>query len=301
MHVSTVPGRTLAVLGCLTLAACAGSTTTEPGSAGSLRAQLPRAVRDAGVLRIATDLNYPPVDFKQPDGTPAGLDIDLARALGSHLGLRVEFTDLPFEKVLPAVRERRVDLAVSAVLDTRQRQQGLDDQGRTTDSGVDFVDYFVTGTSILVRRGNPAGIGSLDDLCGQTVALQRGTVQDEIAQRQTAACTKAGKPLTIRRTDTDQQALAEVAAGRAVADLNDYPVAEYNTRDGQGGGRFQVTGGQFLTSPYGIALAKDSTALRDVLAKALDQLIRNGEYDRILERWGVPGGAVSSAVVNGGR
>ncbi|MFI5527368.1 ABC transporter substrate-binding protein [Kitasatospora sp. NPDC051853] len=301
MHVCTVPGRTLAVLGCLTLAACASSTTEDPGSAGTLRSQLPRAIRDAGVLRIASDLNYPPVDFKQPDGTPAGLDVDLARALAARLGLRAEFTDMPFEQVLPAVRERRVDLAMSAVLDTRQRQQGLDDQGRTADSGVDFVDYFVTGTSILVRQGNPAGIGSLDDLCGQTVALQRGTVQDEIAQRQTAACAKTGKPLTIRRMDSDQQALAEVAAGRAVADLNDYPVAEYNTRDGQGRGRFQVTGGQFQTSPYGITLAKDSGALRDVLAKVLDQLIRNGEYDRILARWNVPAGGVSSAVVNGGR
>ncbi|WP_405016118.1 ABC transporter substrate-binding protein [Kitasatospora sp. NBC_00070] len=296
-----MPTRALAAVGCLTLAACGSVGSATSGSKADLRSRLPQSVRDAGVLKIASDLNYPPVDFKAADGTATGLDPDLAAALGGYLGLRVQFVDLPFAEVLPAVQDGKVDLAMSAVIDTRRRQLGTDASDKPVDAGVDFVDYFVTGTSILVKQGNPLGIGSLDDLCGRTVALQRGTVQDEIAELQTGACTRTGKPLRIHRLDTDDQALAELASGAAVADLNDYPVADYNTRTGRGKGTFQVTGGQFQTSPYGITVRKDRAALRDVLAKTLDQLIRNGEYDKILAKWNISGGAVTSAVVNGGR
>ncbi|AUG82171.1 hypothetical protein CFP65_7600 [Kitasatospora sp. MMS16-BH015] len=302
----TAPGRlpvsrtAVAALGGLLLTGCGSTADPASQTSSALRERLPQAVRAAGKLRIGSDLHYAPVDFKDADGTPAGLDPELAAAFGSYLGLRVEFVDLPFEKLIPAVQHKEIDLAMSAVIDTKQRQEGLDDSGRPADPGVDFVDYFITGTSILVQHSNPLGISSLDDLCGHTVALQRGTIQDELAARQTAACDKVAKPLTIHRLDTDAQALAEVASGAAAADLNDYPTAAYNTRTSQGGSSFELTGAQLQSIPYGLTLDKADTALRDVLAKALDQLIRDGSYDKILTKWGINPGAVQGAVVNGG-
>ncbi|MEU1509924.1 ABC transporter substrate-binding protein [Kitasatospora sp. NPDC005748] len=299
---SRVPLRAAALgAGGLLLSGCGSAPVAQPGSQQDLRARLPKAVRDAGVLKIGSYLTYPPVDFKDPAGEPAGLDPELARAIGSHLGLRVEFTDMPFDKLIPAVQAKQLDLAMSAVIDTKQRQLGAADDGHQADPGVDFVDYFATGTSMVVKAGNQLNLTTLDSLCGRTVAVQRGTVQDELAGRQTAACLRIGKPLQIHRFDTDEQALAEVASGAAVADLNDYPVAQYNTTQPGRAGVFQLANTHFLQSgPYGITVAKDNTALRDAVAKALDQVIRGGEYDKILDKWNVRFGAVSSAVVNGG-
>ncbi|WP_371478458.1 ABC transporter substrate-binding protein [Kitasatospora sp. NBC_00315] len=298
------PARVLAALGAggLLLTGCgSASPSMDPGSGADLRSGLPKAVRTAGVLKVGSFLGYAPVDFRGPDGEPAGLDPELATALGTYLGLRVEFVDMPFEKLIPAVQSKQIDLAMSAVIDTRQRQTGTDDDGRRTDPGVDFVDYFMSGTSILVRSGNPVGLDTLDSLCGHTVAVQRGTVQDEIMARQTVACGKIGKPLKVHSVDTDEQALAEVGAGTAVADLNDFPVAVYNTTSPDRGGKYQLTSGHFVQSgPYGITVGKDNGQLRDVLSTALDRLIQNGRYDRILAKWSVQPGAVSSAVVNGG-
>ncbi len=296
--------RTIAAVGAggLLLSGCGTSSTPTSGttSPAELRARLPKAVKAAGVLRIGSNLNYTPVDFKDETSVPAGLDPELANALGSYLGLRVQFVDMAFDKLIPAVQAKQIDLAMSAVIDTQQRQNGTDDNGRPANPGVDFIDYFMTGTSILVRNGNPQGINSLDDLCGHTVAMQRGTIQAEMAQRQTAACQQFSKPLQVDLLDNDDQAVAEVAAGTAVADLNDYPIAEYNTQSPAGGGKFQLTGGDLEPGPYGITLNKSDTALRDVLAKALDQLIRNGQYDKILNKWNIYPGAVQSAVINGG-
>ncbi|WP_431682346.1 ABC transporter substrate-binding protein [Kitasatospora sp. KL5] len=297
-----MPGRALAAAGAagLLLSGCASSASPASDGASDLRDRLPKDVRKAGVLRIGSYLNYAPVEFKEADGRPAGLDPDLAAAIGRLLGLRVEFTDMPFERLIPAVEAGDIDLAMSAVIDTTDRQNGIDDRGRTSGPGVDFVDYFFTSTSILVKAGNPAGISGLDSLCGHAVAVQRGTVQAEIATRQAGACSRYDKKLDVHLLATDELALAEVADGTAVADLNDYPVAQYNTSAARGG-RFALTGEHIQSSPYAITVNKADTELRTAVAKALDRLIRNGEYDRILEKWGLHTGAVSSAVVNGGR
>ncbi|KJY26233.1 hypothetical protein VR45_37475, partial [Streptomyces sp. NRRL S-495] len=214
----------------LLLAACTGSEAPA-GVEDQARAAVPSAQRAAGVLRIGSDLNYPPVAFRGTDGKPAGLDPDLAEALGNVLGLRIELVDTPFDELIPGVNARRFDVAMSGISDTPARRNALGENGMPTGRpGVDFVDYFIAWTSIIVQKGNPKGIRTLDDLCGRTVAVQRGTTQDEIVSRQVGACERAGKPLQVHRFDDDTVALAEVAAGRAVADFNDLPVAAYAAR-----------------------------------------------------------------------
>ncbi|MBO1414371.1 ABC transporter substrate-binding protein [Streptomyces sp. FH025] len=294
-------GAALAAAAALLLSGCGGSGQADPGDpVKDARAKLPKAQRSAGALRVGMDVNYAPVEFRGPDGKPTGLDPDIAEALGRILDVRIDLVDTPFDKLVPNLQAKQVDLVMSAFSDVRQRREGLDETGKQVNPGVDFVDYFIAGTSIVVPKGNPKGIRTLDDLCGKTVALQQATTQDEIATRQVAVCARTGRQLTVHRLDTDAKALAEVASGAAVAGLNDFPVAAYAAKTTDGGNRFEVTGGQSTSSPYGIAVRKEDTDLRDTLAKAVDQLIRSGEYDKILAKWNVSAGAAQNAVVNGG-
>ncbi|MER7751244.1 ABC transporter substrate-binding protein [Kitasatospora sp. NPDC097643] len=263
-----------------------------------LRDKLPKAQRSAGVLRIGMDVNYAPVEFHGADGKPDGLDPDIAAALGRIMDVRIEYVDTPFDKLVPGLQGKQFDVAMSAISDIRVRREGLDDNGKQVNPGVDFVDYFIAGTSIVVPKGNPKGIKSLDDLCGKTVALQQGTTQDEIITRQVAVCARTGRQLTPRRFDSDNKALAEVASGGAAAGVNDFPVAAYAAKSTDG--RFELTGAQSTSNPYGIAVRKEDTQLRDTVAKAVDQLIRSGEYDKILTKWNVSAGAAQNAVINGG-
>ncbi|MGW4808850.1 ABC transporter substrate-binding protein [Kitasatospora sp. NPDC004272] len=291
-----------ALAGTLLLAGC-GSTAPSGGDAGSAsgpRDRLPEQVRKDGVLRIGADLTYPPIGFKADGDRPDGLDVDLANALGNVLGLRVQFSDVPFDRLRLGLQAHEYDVVMSGMTDTPQRRDGVDEQARKVNDGVDFLDYFATGTSIVVAGGNPQRIAGLDDLCGRTVAVQRGTTQAGMLERQAGACEKAGRKLTVTETETDEQALALVAQGRAAADLDDAPVAAYAVKNGRAGGKFQLTGEQWQVAPYGIAFSKEDTALRDAVTEALDRLIHSGEYDGILAKWGLSDGAVQSAVVNGG-
>ncbi|WP_406203000.1 ABC transporter substrate-binding protein [Kitasatospora sp. NBC_01560] len=291
---------TLATAGTLLLTGCGGGEEPAKDPVQTARGMVPKAQRSAGVLRIGSDLNYAPVDFRGTDGKPDGLDPDIANGLGKILDLRIEIVDTPFAKLIPNLHGKQFDVAMSALSDIRQRREGVDDAGTRTDPGVDFVDYFIAGSSITVPKGNPKGIHTLDDLCGRVVSVQQGTTQDEIIGRQVTACSRAGKPLTVHKFDSDAKALAEVASGAAAAGLNDFPVAAYAAKTTDGGNRFEVTGAQSKSNPYGIALRKEDTELRDALSKAVDQLIRSGEYDKILAKWNVSAGAAQNAVVNGG-
>ena len=168
--------------------------------------------------------------------------------------------------------------------------------------GVDFVDYFKAGSSILVAKGNPNNIKTLDDLCGHTVAVQQGTVQDtDILTPQIGKCKTAGKDLTVLKFEKDTDALQQVKNGRAVANVEDFPVASYNAQTSGGGNDFQVAGSQVgAVGTYGIAVPKSNTQLRDALQAALKAIIANGTYNQILQKWDVTAGADTSASINAG-
>jgi polar amino acid transport system substrate-binding protein len=281
----------LAVASALVLTACGDQTEDskkDSGSGGeksSAAYKLPQKVKDAGVIKVGSDIAYAPMEYVKA-GEPTGVDIDIANALGEELGVEFQFQNNVFDNLIPSLDTGRFDVIMSAMSDTKERQ-----------GKVDFVDYFTAGVSILAQKGNPEGIKTLDDLCGKTVAFQRGTVSADVAKAQNEKCDKPMKTLTFSK---DTEALLQVKQGRAVADLNDFPVAAYNAKTSGGGEDFEVVGDQIDAGPYGIAVTKDNAELRDALAKALDAIIENGEYAKVLKKWNVEQGGVEKAVVNSG-
>lgn len=300
----------IAVAGALTLTACGDQTNggtgtdsskTAAGSSAPLFAKLPKKYQDAGVIKVGTDAAYAPMEYEE-GGQIVGVDPDIAAALGKELGVKFQFTSGTFDGLISSLNTGRQDIVMSSMSDTKARQQGLDDKGKKTGEGVDFVDYFTSGVSLLVKKGNPAKITSLDDLCGKKVAVQRGTIYEDTFKAQAAKCTKSGKgALTIEAFDTDAEAQTRVKSGGAVADLNDYPVAAHIAKTAGGGNDFEVAGGQTDAGPFGIAVDKDNVQLRDALKDALNAIIKNGEYAKVLEKWDVKNSAVTEATVNAGK
>ncbi|MFJ3232728.1 ABC transporter substrate-binding protein [Streptomyces sp. NPDC086787] len=299
----------IAVAGALILTGCGDQTDSgnnDGGSASSnasapLADKLPADVKKAGVIKVGSDIAYPPVEYME-GGKAVGIDPDIADALGKQLGVRFEFQNGKFDNLIVGLQAKRFGAVMSAMNDTKARQDGVDsDSGKKVGNGVDFVDYFTAGTSILVQKGNPKGIKSLDDLCGKVVALQKGTTSEGIAKKQSKKCTTEGKKaIDLQTYDTDPEALLRLKQGASVADLNDFPVAAYNAKTSGGGKDFEVVGEQIEAGPYGIAVRKDNTQLRDALQAALDAIIKNGDYAKILQKWNVTDGAVTEAKTNGG-
>ena len=279
----------------LTLSACGSSkkTTSTSSGGGTLFRQLPSAIQSSKEIKVGSDIEYAPVEFfKEGTQQAQGLDFDLAQAMGKKLGVKVTFIDdTDFAGIIGALQAGRFDIVMSAMNDTAERRG----------KGVDFIDYFRAGSSILVQKGNPKAIKGVDDLCGQTVAVQKGTTQDtDILTPEEAKCRTTGKPITVLRFEKDTDALQQVKNARAVANLEDFPVAAYNAQTSGSGKDFDVVTGQVGTQySYGIAVPKANTQLRDSMQAALKAIIADGTYDKILANWNVAAGALNTAAING--
>jgi polar amino acid transport system substrate-binding protein len=272
----------------------APASTTASSAATSLFSTLPADLRSSKQLRVGSDIEYAPIEFyKEGTQQTEGLDWDLAQAMGAKLGVTVSFVDdTDFAGIIGALQAGRFDIVMSSMNDTAERRG----------KGVDFIDYFKAGSSILVQKGNPKGIKTLDDLCGSTVSVQQGTTQDtDILTPQVAKCQAAKKPLNVLRFEKDTDALQQVKNGRAVADLEDFPDAAYNAQTSWAGKDFDVVAGQVgAVGSYGIAVPSKNTALRDSLQAALKAIIADGTYAKILANWNVSAGSLTTAAVNGG-
>ncbi|MEU9314426.1 ABC transporter substrate-binding protein [Streptomyces sp. NPDC048295] len=293
----------IAVAGTMLLAACGDQTkngSTNRSASAPLSGLLPKEIKDKGVIKVGSDIAYPPVEFKDKSGNTVGIDPDIAAAIGKQLGVTLRFQNGTFDTLITGLRSKRYDLAMSSMTDTKDRQQGIDSETKKkVGEGVDFVDYFTAGVSIYTRKGDDQGIRSWADLCGKKIAVQRGTVSHDLAKDESKKCT-GGEKIAIETFDNDLEAQTRLRSGGVDAGSSDFPVAAYAVKTSGGGKDFQIVGEQVEAAPYGIAVAKGNDQLTKAVQAALEAIIKNGEYNKIISKWGVEAGAVTEAKVNGG-
>ena len=261
--------------------------TTPLSAVSSIAAKVPAAIKAEGALSVAADATYPPNEFIGSDGhTVVGLDADLANAIGQVLGLKINLVNATFDTIIPGLASGKYQLGMSSFTDTKEREKT-----------VDFVTYFVAGTSFYVKASGGPDITSLADLCGRKVAVEKGTTQQADAQAQVAKCKSAGKPNVTVQVFNDQNAVnLALSSGRADVAMADSPVAAYQVK--LSNGTFKLSGQPYGSAPYGIAIGKNGGMAQPVLA-ALKHLKANGTYTKILDKWGVQGGAISNPTING--
>ncbi len=237
--------------------------------------------------------NTPPMMSYASDGTTLqGAIYDLAAAISKRLGRNIVFKSIPFPGLLPAMQAKNIDISFTLMNDTPERQKL-----------VDFVDYFNLGTKLLVKKGNPERIVGLESLCGKTVSSVQGSTQLALVAEATEKCSAASKP-PVENLQYAQPADArlQVQTGRVSAFLGNSPVMVYLAETAGEGKIFDVVRDkEYQQEPVGITVAKDNTALRDALQKALNAMIVDGSYRKILEKYGIEAGALKSATINAGR
>jgi len=269
----------LALAAVLAFAACkddekkAGTTpsTGQTPAAGEIDISNVPELAD-GKMTIGSDIAYAPLEFYQTGTeTPDGLDVDLAKAIAEALGVDVEFINSGFDGIIEALNTDEFDAVMSAMtIDADRSKQ------------VDFVPYLNVGEGIVVPTGNPNSIAGLDDLCGLTVAVQLGTVQEKgLKALNDETC--GDNDVKIVTFDTNPLAVEDVTTGGADANYSDFPVAFLDAQQSEG--RLEVVEPAPNPQPYGIAVRKGSTELKGVLTEALQAVKDSGKYDEVLAAW----------------
>jgi polar amino acid transport system substrate-binding protein len=286
----------LPVLTVLVLAGCgssskssstAASTSSSSGVNAAIAAQVPAPIKSKGTLVVATEAQYAPNEFIAPDGhTVIGMDADLMHAIGGLMGLQVSLVNSNFETIIPGLAAGRYDIGASSFTDTKEREKT-----------VDFVDYFKAGISFYALSSANPGVKTIKDLCGKTVAVEKGTVELEEAMKQSTACTKEGKKgVTVLSFPGQNPVNLAIASGRAEVGMADSPVVAYQIK--QNAGKFKLVGESYNFAPYGLAIPKTSGMTKPVYA-AVKELMANGTYMQILTKWGIESGAIPEAKING--
>jgi len=246
----------------------------------------------ADEIKAGSITNSPPMISYASDGTTLqGAIVDLAAAISTRMGRKITFESMAFNGLLPAMEAKRIDIVFSLMNDTPEREKLID-----------FVDFFNLSTMLLIRKGNPEKVESLETACGKTVSTVQGSTQIALVNDASAKCVAAGKA-AIENLQYAQPADArlQVQSGRVAAFLGNSPVMVYLARTAGEGKIFDVVQGHvYQPVPLGIGVAKSNTQLRDALQKSLNALIADGTYRKILEKHGVESGAVNSAAINGG-
>src|SRR6476620_1018344 len=305
---STLKAATVLAVGALALSACTNASETGSGGGGgtpaasgsakasvdpstfkkddALAASVPAAIKSKGTLTVGSDTSYAPAEFIGTDGqTPVGYDVDIAKAIGATLGLKVQVQTSEFTGILPALGPK-YDLGISSFTINKERL-----------GAVNMVSYFNAGTAWAVKKGNPKGF-SLDDVCGKSIGVQTGTVQeDPDLSGRNKKCTADGKqPINIITLKNQTDVTTRLVNGSMDAMAADSPIIGYALT--QTNGHLEQLGDVYDAAPQGIAVAKSDKALADVIQKTMTKLIQDGSYKKILEGWGNAEGAITKSEVN---
>ncbi|MEU5660804.1 ABC transporter substrate-binding protein [Streptomyces sp. NPDC047737] len=296
----------LITVAALTLTACgSGDPATAPAGAGSAARGktpttdvvsavkrndaaaklLPEGVRASGTLTLASSVGAPPGAFYEEDGkTLAGADIDFADAVARALGLKLKREVASFEAILPALGSGKYDVGTGNF--------GVTDERRKT---IDFVTYINDGQGFAVRDDSDLKeVTDLTQLCGLTVGTAAGTTFEATLEENRHVCGEAGKKAYEVRTYADQAAVwSSLQQGRSDVLMSTINGLRYAVT--------QLEGLRFLNEfkrlDVGFAFKK-GTPLAPAFQAAVNGLVADGTYDRILKKWGTTKSAIEASRIS---
>ena len=251
----TVIALLLAMVLVLSLGACGGEESTEG---------------DTVVYKVGTEPTFPPFDTTDEDQNIVGLDMDLITAIGEDQGFEVQFENLSFDGLIPALQAGNIDIVAAGMnKDDPERQEQ-----------VDFSDaYYESKLMVAVTEVN-TDIQSVDDLTpDMKVAAQTGTTGASKVQ-ELADQGKIGEAVILDGLDT---CMMQLINGDVAAVINDKPVTEAYMKKQPD--KIKMVGDPLNAENYGFAVAKGNEELLEKINAGLANIKEDGTFDELVDKW----------------
>ncbi len=282
---STTPGPTSTPTAAASGLLPTAQPTEGPASPSAPAADLADQLIQPGQLTVCSA--FPRTRFAERDaqGHPFGVDIDIGLAIAERLGLEPVIAELPFEDLIDAVDDGRCDVTISGHFITQARLERID-----------LIPYREGSVNVVVRAGNPLGIEQLTDLCGKTAAIVAGTIYFDIVRGLgdytddgiDQLCAQAGRPpVDLTEYATEADAEEAFAGGDADAFIGNEAIAIDRPSE------FELSPAALPKLRNGIGHRLGAATLDEALRAALRELIGDGTYAAVLERYGVSGIAIT--------
>lgn len=290
---TSAPAAPTAAAAAPTAASAATAPMTAPAQAAS---GAPASIAAKGVLRVGSQETYVPAEFHNEGAAEVtGFTSDLLHEIAKRWGVNVEYINAQYSALIPGLEADRFDIGSGGMSPNPDRLKV-----------VEMVGYFQSGATFLVKADNasqyPAD-ATAQNMCGKTVGMLQGSSTLQAAfDKENEKCVAAGKePIKIQTFDTTPNGIQQVDLGRIDAYTPDFAQALYIIKTNPG--KYSTIGTNYYLVKYPIVWTvskknPNAAEIRDALTKTLSEMMADGTYKTILEKWGVESGAITEPAVN---
>jgi polar amino acid transport system substrate-binding protein len=259
--------RRFKILALLILSVLLGACSTAGMGIGGAPSTAVDRILSSGVLRVGVSANQPPFNMRDKQGAVIGLDADLAKALASALNVEASFAVMPFGELLPALEAGEVDLVVSGLTMTPERNLKVAFAG----------PYFISGKAILTKSANLAAIESPGELGSIRVSALAGSTSQQFVERFISEA-----DLTV--TPSYDEAVRMVVDGEVDAMVGDFPGCVLSVLRHPDAGLSTIVS-PYTFEPIGIGLPPDAPLLTNLIENYLTLLEGTGLLEQLRAKW----------------
>ena len=222
-------------------------------------------------LLVVTEATFPPFDTVDDDGNIIGFDMDLITEIANEQGFKIEFKDIGFDSLIPALEAKEADIIAA----------GMNSLDPERQAKVDFsTPYFDSYLVLVVKEGNTTINGVGDLTSSMKVAGQIGTTgADEATALETEG--KIAKAVIL---DKVSDAMLQLQNGDIDAIILDKPVTDAYLAKQPGVAKI-VGDAIGEKEAYAFAVQKGNTELLDKINKGLQNMKDNGKFDELVQKW----------------
>ena len=230
------------------------------------------AIKQAGVIKVGTSADYPPFESVDESGNKVGFDIELMTEIAKRLGVKLEWVDMPFDSLIAAVQEGKIDASISAFNYSEERDQAID-----------FSDaYYTSEDAFTVAEGFTGAIVEPQDVAAFKVGVQTGTTQDSWLT-DTLVADGALPEENLFRYDRVDQAMLDLKNGRIQVMMSDYIPAQALAK--QLGGMEIVYHGVLSSGPMNIVIPDKDVELQQAINEIIKQLQKEGFVEQLAVKY----------------
>lgn len=220
-----------------------------------------------GKLIMSTNAEFPPYEMTTDDGNFAGIDIEIAQAIADKLGLELVIDDMDFDVALTAVQNGKSDIVMAGVTVDEDRLKVMD-----------FSTSYATGVQVvIVKEGSDV---TMDNLGDKMIGTQKGTT-GYIYASDSVENGGYGEDHVIAY-DSGITAVQALLNGQIDCVIIDNAPAQEFVKSNPG---LTILEGQWTVEDYAIGVDKGNTVLLEAVNKALDELIKDGTVQGIIDKY----------------
>lgn len=228
------------------------------------------AIKKRGVLLVGSDMPYGVMEFFDGNHQPAGVDVDIAKEIATRLGVTLKFEDYDWEALFLKVKKGEIDLAISSISITPQRQKEML-----------FSDPYFDGGQVIIAQAENSSIGGINDLAGKKIAVQKDSTGYTEAAKYTTDDRIYAYPNFDPYSD-GTSIVADLKNGKFDAIIVDYIQALNLIKNDR---EIKIVGVPFTTESYGIATKVDNTLLIKKINSILANMEKEGKLQEIKTKW----------------